>query len=116
MTESEFPYAQGLLGIVNPYKIPETETEAEYFESLGRFIASYASAEASIHELARFLSKLSEEKARVIFAGMRLGDLADRIRAMARADKIDPTVQTEIDTCLTQLDLIGDARCETSKI
>jgi hypothetical protein len=47
---------------------------------------------------------------------MRLGDLADRIRAMARADKIDPTVQTEIDTCLTQLDLIGDARCETSKI
>jgi hypothetical protein len=32
----------------------------------------------------RFLSKLSEEKARVIFAGMRLGDLADRIRAMAR--------------------------------
>jgi hypothetical protein len=51
MTESEFPYAQGLLGIVNPYKISETETEAEYFESLGRFIASYASAEASIHEL-----------------------------------------------------------------
>jgi hypothetical protein len=116
MTESEFPYAQGLLGIVNPYKIPETETEAEYLNRSGALLHPTHRPKRAFMNFERFLSKLSEEKARVIFAGMRLGDLADRIRAMARADKIDPTVQTEIDTCLTQLDLIGGARCETSKL
>ena len=86
------------------------EHEADYYESLGRFITAYASAEAAVHELTRWVSKLSEAKARGIFAGMRLGDLTDRIRAMLRTDKADPALYAEIDTCLIQLDLIGDER------
>jgi hypothetical protein len=92
------------------YEIPPGESEAEYFESLGRFIAAYANSEATVHELARFLSKMSEEKARVIFYGMRLGDLTDRIRAMLRADQIDTETCDEVESCLTQLATIADAR------
>jgi hypothetical protein len=92
------------------YEIPPGESEAEYFESLGRFIAAYANSEATVHELARFLSKMSEEKARVIFYGMRLADLADRIRAMLRADHIDTDTCDEVESCLTQLATIADAR------
>jgi hypothetical protein len=90
--------------------IPYGETTATYYEALGRFITAYASAEAGVHELTRCLSKLSEEKARVIFAGMRLGDLTDRIRAMLRTDKVDEKICSEIDTCLVHLDKIAEAR------
>jgi hypothetical protein len=92
------------------YVTPAEDTEAEYFESLGRFIASYATAEAAVHDLTRSLSKLSETKARVIFAGLRLGDLTDRIRAMLRVDNADANTISEINACLDQLDVIAGVR------
>src|SRR4051812_15828423 len=85
-------------------------TEAEYFESFGRFIAAYALAEAGLHEVARLLSKLSEGKARVIFANMRLGDLTDRIRGMLRSELAEGDSFKEFDTCLVQLAAISDNR------
>src|SRR5947208_2703439 len=92
------------------FPIPPEESEAAYFEPFGRFIASYSLAESGVHEVARSLSTLSEKKARVIFAGMRLGDLADRIRAMLRADAADAAKTSEIDACLGQADKVQDAR------
>jgi hypothetical protein len=92
------------------YPFPPEESEASYFESLGRFIASYAVAEAGVHEITRSLSKLSEAKGRVIFAGMRLGDLSERIRAMLRTDSVEKALCDDIEACLLHLDDLSEAR------
>jgi hypothetical protein len=51
------------------------------FEALGRFVTAYATAESGVHILARTLSGLADEKARIVFGGMRLTDAIDCIRA-----------------------------------
>jgi hypothetical protein len=70
---------------------------------------AYAAAEAGVHIATRYFSGLTEKPARVIFAGMRLGDLSERLRALSRETK----KYTEIDTCLVQLSKI---RAERDKI
>src|SRR5690348_5317017 len=90
----------GLLYQIRP------EEEAAYFESLGRLVAAYAAAEASVHQLVRKLSSLSEEKARIIFAGMRLGDLSERIRGIIRLYPDIIENSDEVEPCLVQLDII----------
>jgi len=89
---------------------PPIPADAPHYEAVGRFITGYANAEAAVHMLARRLLDVSDDKARVIFAGMRIADLTDRIRGMMQTDKADPSVATEIDACLTQLNLIAKRR------
>jgi hypothetical protein len=113
MIFQDLPNKPLTLGDLPPYPfgfLPTGESEGAYFESLGRFIAAYANAEASVHDLTRTISKLSEDKARVIFAGMRLSELATRVRAMLRSDKADEATYNEIDACLVQLDTIAEDR------
>jgi hypothetical protein len=94
----------GLLYQIRP------EEEAAYFESLGRLVAAYAAAEASVHELVRKLSSLSEQKARIIFAGMRLGDLTERVRGIIRLYPDIIANSGSVEPCLVQLDLISGSR------
>src|ERR1035437_8868002 len=89
---------------------PSISNDTPHFEAVGRFISSFASAEAAAHALARKLSGLSDKKARIIFGGMRLGDITDRIRGMMLADAIAENTYADIDSCLTQLNCIADQR------
>lgn len=75
--------------LVGATNVPPIESDTPHFEAVGRFITSYAAAEGAVHMLARRLSGLSDEKARIIFGDMRLGDLSKRIRQMMRLDKLD---------------------------
>jgi hypothetical protein len=88
-------------------KPPEDEP---YFAALGKFIASYAMAEHQVHILARRLTNMNDAKARIVFSGMRLGDLSDRIRGILRATNTKKKRFDEIDACLTQLDRISGKR------
>jgi hypothetical protein len=110
MAKGSSPYTYaGLLGAFNTPPAPPPNEE-ECFAALGKFIASYASAEHSVHTVARRLSRLTDAKARIIFGGMRLGDLTERIRGLLRATKASDKKYNEIDACLIQLDLIADQR------
>jgi hypothetical protein len=84
--------------------------DAQYFEAIGRFIVEYAAAEGAMHLIARKYSGMGADKARIVFSGMRLGDIAERIRGILRTDKIEESIQQEIDACITQLDLISSER------
>jgi len=84
--------------------------EEPYFEAIGRFIVEYAAAEGAMHMLARHFSKMGDKKARIVFSGMRLADLAERIRGIVRADHIEESIQNEIDNCIIQLDSISTER------
>jgi len=66
--------------------------------------------EAAVHMLARKLSLLPDAKARIIFGGMRLPDLAEIVRQMARLDALPDDQYQEIDECLTQLTDIATKR------
>jgi hypothetical protein len=83
---------------------------APFFESIGRFIAAYALAEAGVHQVARKLSGLSDEKARTIFGQMRFGDLCECVRRMAKVDQLRSDVFAEVDDCLTQIKLVSARR------
>lgn len=89
-----------LLGIEPP-------DDSQYYEAIGRFIVAYAQTECILHELARKFSKLKDERARVIFSGMRLGDLTSRLRALLRISGCSKSTLGEIEACLKQLDVIG---------
>jgi hypothetical protein len=84
--------------------------DAPYFEAIGRFIVEYAAAEGAMHLIARKYSGMGEDKARIVFSGMRLGDITERIRGILKTDKIEDGFQIEIDKCITQLDLISSER------
>lgn len=83
-------------------------TDSQHFEAVGRFVTRYALAEAAVHMLARKVLGVSDEKGRVIFANMRLGDIVDRVRAIMRADK--SPYYAEVDDCLIHLDKIAKRR------
>jgi hypothetical protein len=93
---------------VNPPK--PTPEDQPYYAAFGKFIASYAGAESQVHVLARRLTRLSDNKARIVFSGMRLGDLAERIRGLLRVTEASNKRYDEIDGCLRQLDLIATQR------
>ena len=81
-----------------------------YFAALGRFIAAYAMAENQVHVLARRLTRLNDAKARIVFSGMRLGDLSERIRGLLRLNASSTRKYDEADVCLRQLDFIATQR------
>jgi hypothetical protein len=87
--------------------IPEIKPDTPQFEAIGRFITSFALAEAGCHMLARKLSGLSDAKARIIFSGMRLSDISAIIRQIIKIDQLE---EAEVDACLTQLSLIEKRR------
>lgn len=98
----------GLAKALMPYPLPKEDEP--YFAALGRFIAAYAMAEHQVHILARRLTRVSDAKARIVFSGMRLGDLSERIRGLLRATKSSTKRNDEVDKCLRQLDLIATQR------
>jgi hypothetical protein len=50
--------------------------EDEFYKHLGRFISTYATAEGSAAMVARLLSGMSEERARIVFGRMRRAPIA----------------------------------------
>jgi hypothetical protein len=98
----------GLGNLLNPPSAPKEDDP--YFAALGRFIVAYASAEHQVHALARRLARVTDAKGRIIFSGMRLGDLADRVRGLLRATNASDKIYAEVDACIKQLDLIGTQR------
>jgi hypothetical protein len=100
-----------LAKLAEVYKVQlNAKEEARYFEAIGRFIVAYAAAESNLHAVARKLSGLKDDKARVLFAGMRLGDVVSRTRGLLRISKRKPSIRADIEACLTQLDVIGTER------
>jgi hypothetical protein len=59
-----------------------------YFDQFGRFINQFTNVEAVIHALFRHMTTLPDEQARVICGGMRLKDVIEIIKRLARAKKI----------------------------
>ena len=104
MADTEWSALTKLMSGDNP------KSEAEHYEAVGRFITAFATAEAAVHILARKLTGLPDETARALLSGMRLSDVTDRIRAMMRINKLDASIQAEIDACLIQLNNIGERR------
>jgi hypothetical protein len=94
------------LGILNQ-PLPE---DTELFSALGKFVADYASAENAVHGLARRLLRTNDAKARIVFGGMRLADLTDRIRGLLRVTKAGKRKCAEIEKCLAQLNTIAEQR------
>jgi hypothetical protein len=101
-------FVAGLLPFLNPPSPPKEDDP--YFAALGHFIVGYASAEHQVHALARRLARVTDAKGRIIFSGMRLGDLAERVRGLLRATNASEKLYKEADACITQLDVIGTQR------
>lgn len=91
-----------------PWDDDERELNALY-EIIGRLVVEYARTEAYVHLLAcRVLG--NDAIGSIVFDGMRLGDLAKRIRGVLRANKADAKDYADIASCLAQLDEIGAVR------
>jgi len=99
-------FAKALSGLINYTPFTDKTT----FEALGHFIATFASAESAVHLVARKISGLSDEKARIMYGGMRLKDVTDRVRQFINVDDADQSLRIEIDQCLTQLGHIAAKR------
>lgn len=87
-------------------------TDAELmalYAVIGRLVVEYARAETYVNLLARHLLG-NDHAGLIVFSGMRLGDLTDRIRGMLRVNQATEQDCADIDACLVQLDLIGKVR------
>ena len=100
----------GLLADIGKHYTPPPPSQQEYYQRVGEFIIAYAQAECVILELARKLSGLKEDKARVIFHGMRGTDLKNRILATIRLGNRSKAVKGDIESCLQHFDVIGMQR------
>jgi hypothetical protein len=88
----------------------EKNADEKHYAELGRFVTAYAAAEAAVHMLARRLSGMSDDIARIAFGGTRLEDVIARVRGMMRIQKLNAATVEEVETCLAQLKLIADRR------
>jgi hypothetical protein len=89
---------------------PPLPDETQYYEAIGRFIVAYAACEGAIHQLARKLSGLKDNRARLVFARRHIGDVVDRARDLLKLSKRSPKIKKDIEECLTQFNVIGDQR------
>lgn len=90
-------------GLFRQRRKPE---EDRYYAAFDRFIAAYAMAEAGVHIAARYFSGMPEDKARIMFSGMRLADVFDRLRQFVEGT----AQQNEMDVLITHMNHIGEAR------
>ena len=79
--------------------------EDRIYAAFGRFVASYALAKSALHIAARHFSGMPDDKARVVFSGMRQADIIDRLRSLIPSDKTD-----EVSQLLSQFSHITVAR------
>jgi hypothetical protein len=107
MAKGLLDYAGGLQPFITPFA---PSTDDEYYAAIGKFIINYASAEVTIHQLARKLSGVTDRKARLLFAGMRIGDVTGRIYSLLSISRLGSKSQAEIHTCLEHFDAIGKER------
>jgi hypothetical protein len=87
--------------------LAQVAKDTEHYAAFGRFVASYALAESMVHYVTRVFSGLEDKPARIVFSGMRLGDLTERLRKLTRPK---PAIYKEIDDCLTRLGIIAKER------
>ncbi len=80
--------------------------EKEYYEAVGRLIIHYARAEAAAHVAVRRISNLSDRHARIIFGGMRFGDIAERLRKLA-SDTQPDNISDDFGKTIDQFNIIG---------
>jgi hypothetical protein len=95
------------MGLAPPEPINDDE---QYYADLGRFIVAHAGVENSLHELARKLSGLKDEKARVLFSGMSIGQVNTRTRALIRFSRLGAKTKANLNSCLDQMNVIGNQR------
>jgi hypothetical protein len=102
----------GIRRVDDPSRIgvAPADGDANTFAVVGRLIVEFARAEAYVHLLTCRRSGLGDIAARPIFSGMRLGDLSERLRETIRLKEQEEGEYTDIDSCLTQLDVIGKQR------
>jgi hypothetical protein len=87
-----------------------TPEEDEYLAALGGVISAYADAETAVHILARNLSGLDDDKARIVFGGMQLRHVMDRVRKLLALDSSPADMVANVESCFTQLGIVGTAR------
>lgn len=77
MTDTNIKGLGHLIKLLHP-------SEDDYYAAVGKLITSYAKAEAAANIFTRKLSGLSDDSARCIFGGMRLVDLTERLKNLAK--------------------------------
>lgn len=108
MAEIRSGHAEGFKEFLEAFN-PDKEDEP-YYAAIGRLIVQYAACEGAVQMLARRLSKLDDNKARVIFAGMRTRDIIERIHAMWLWKKRSAKATQTLKECLIQYEEIGKSR------
>lgn len=101
MTDTNIKGLGHLIKLLHP-------SEDDYYAAVGKLITSYAKAEAAANIFTRKLSGLSDESARFIFGGMRLADLTERLKNLAKYHNHESC--EEIENILKQLDIIKSER------
>lgn len=96
--------------IAHALTAPPIDKGTPLYEALGRFITAYANAEVAVHRVARKVSGLPDDKARILFSGMRLDHVIERIRALLAIDDPGGKTIAELEDCFKQLRLIGERR------
>lgn len=67
----------------------QSAEEKAHHEAVARFVAAYAAAGAAVHVVARKLSGMPDDKARVVFARMRLPELIDSVKGLMKLNGTD---------------------------
>jgi hypothetical protein len=84
--------------------------QPDYFHMFGRFMNQYANVESMVHALFRRMSSLPDAEARVISGGMRLTDVIQIIRRLARVKKLPEKPVARLENAFVQLAIIGELR------
>jgi len=86
------------------------EEEAKFERALGRFVMTYADAEAELYRVLVRYAEVSDAVARATFSGMRAKGMMDTIRAIAHNTKLDPARLTDLEFVFAQLASINTTR------
>lgn len=98
------------------YHVPASETPqgrervAAYYVALGRFIDRFSRAESAIEYVLRHYAGVGPKVAVAIFSGVRVDAATKQIKRLAESTKLTQERRTELEDCLTQLDVINGAR------
>lgn len=87
-----------------------SDTEPRYYGKFGHFVNQFANVEAIVHFFCWRTIGIPDDQGRVITGGMRLHDVIEITKRLARAKKLPAETQQNITRLFSQLSLISSLR------
>ena len=82
----------------------------EHYRAIGEFVTKYSILESFFHDVFRLYSAMEPDISRAVIGGMRMKDVVERTKRLAKVRALDPRILKDIEQIETLIDPLSTFR------